>query len=298
VDIASKFQKIVQKGASTFTQMSSLIKNEVKNVAEYFKTISILIRRLLGAIQKGKAEFIKMLHKFLDDFWKAVRKYFGVVDEVFEKYFLYFSKETEKDALFRDITKKFLISTKGIVTEEQFLKIAEMIYKAFKVEMILINRGSEKYAKLFQKWYDNPIYAVFHDSKFLNGRYKEILDGPKIYFFEGLSKYGKFELTAYTIQHELIHLRLWYRMNRQYPEMAVLYKKIPRVLDELNVIGEILKQNARKIGKWDMDDIMNDLINLNDKSEWKTFLKKHFGKENIELKDLENWDITKYLKHL
>lgn len=84
MDIASKFQKIVQKGASTFTKMSSLIKNEVKNVAEYFKAISILIRRLLGAIQKGKSEFIKMLHKFLNDFWKAVRKSFGVVDEVFD----------------------------------------------------------------------------------------------------------------------------------------------------------------------------------------------------------------------
>lgn len=98
VDIASKFQKIVQKGASTFTKMSSLIKNEVKNVAEYFKAISILIRRLLGAIQKGKSEFIKMLHKFLDDFWKAVRKSFGVVDEVEQEIWKLLAKffKTEK----------------------------------------------------------------------------------------------------------------------------------------------------------------------------------------------------------
>ncbi|PQA93769.1 hypothetical protein B0A70_08245 [Chryseobacterium piscicola] len=28
-----------------------------------------------------------------------------------------------------------------------------------------------------------------------------------------------------------------------------------RVLDELNVVGEMLKQNAKKVGKWSLEDI-------------------------------------------
>ncbi|WP_430410998.1 hypothetical protein [Kordia sp.] len=52
-------------------------------------------------------------------------------------------------------------------------------------------------------------------------------------------------------------------MTKEFPELASVYKKIPRVLDELNVVGEILKQNAQKVGKWSIDDIMNDIDVIN-----------------------------------
>lgn len=119
----------------------------------------------------------------------------------------------------------------------------------------------------------------------------------------GLSKYGnKIELTAYTLQHELIHLKLWYKMTKEFPELVGLYRKIPRWLDEANVIGEILKQNAQKIGKWESDDIMNDLNKLNENlnfyPSWRKSIKDILGKEQLELKDFENWDLSKFLEKL
>jgi hypothetical protein len=54
----------------------------------------------------------------------------------------------------------------------------------------------------------------------------------------------------------------------------------------------------RKIAKWDIKDILIDIDNINNEPKWKPFLRKHFGKENIEIKDLENWDLSKYLKDI
>lgn len=84
----------------------------------------------------------------------------------------------------------------------------------------------------------------------------------------------------------------------EFPELAQLYRKIPRVLDELNVVGEMLKQNSRKIAKWDVEDIINDINIINENEIWKPYLKKYFGKDSVEIKDLENWDLSKYLKDL
>jgi hypothetical protein len=129
-----------------------------------------------------------------------------------------------------------------------------------------------------------------------------MLEGPAIYFFNGISKLGhKIEITAYTLQHELIHLKLWYKMTKEFPELASLYRSIPRWLDEANVIGEMLAQNAQKVGKWSMDDIMNDLEVLNGiikrNPSFKKEVKTIFGKERLELSDFENWDIGYILKN-
>ena len=59
-----------------------------------------------------------------------------------------------------------------------------------------------------------------------------------------------------------------------------------------------LGENSQKIGKWEVEDILIDIENINGRLEWKQFLKNHFGKETIEIKDLENWDLSKYLKNL
>lgn len=91
-------------------------------------------------------------------------------------------------------------------------------------------------------------------------------------------------------------------MTKEFPELIGLYRKVPRWLDEANVIGEILKQNAQKIGKWEFVDIENDLTILNNMLRKNPLFKKEaqrvFGKEQLQLDDFENWDFSKFLEKL
>ncbi len=293
-------------------------------LGEVFKALVSLI---FGAIKLPVAVAGKTLNGFLEALkWlyellvKGTDEFLRIIDEVFVKLKVLggealenfsklkerakniFTKETEFDALYRDITKKFFINNKGILLDHEFFKIASKISETFKIEMILIDRNSEKFAELFAKWEKSPIYAVFHDSTFVNGRYGIVLEGPAIYFFKGKANVNyvreTIEITSFTVQHELLHVKLWHKMVVEFPEFAQLYRKIPRVLDELNVVGEMLKQNSRKIAKWGIKEIQNDIDIINDNPKWKPFVKKYFGKENIEIKDLENWDLGIYLKDL
>lgn len=251
---------------------------------------------------KGTDEIIKIIDDVFAKLKRLGEEAIENVNKLKEQARNIFSRETKYDALYRDITKKFFISNKGIMSERQFFKLASKIAESFKVEMILVDRNSEKFAELFAKWEKSPIYAVFHDSTFVNGRYGIVLDGPAIYFFKGKINRNyireTIEITSYTVQHELLHVKLWHKMTIEFPELAQLYRKIPRVLDELNVVGEMLKQNSRKIAKWNIQDILIDIETINNEPRWKPYLKKYFGKENIEIKDFENWDLSKYLKDL
>jgi hypothetical protein len=58
------------------------------------------------------------------------------------------------------------------------------------------------------------------------------------------------------------------------------------------VIGEFLKQNKLKPGRWSLEEIALDFEDMMIK--WGNSIEKHFGKK-IQLKDLENWDISKHL---
>ncbi|TXF79493.1 hypothetical protein [Chryseobacterium sp.] len=247
------------------------------------------------------------LKNFVDDIWKKIADWFlknkeivkGWIDRIKKA----FSKDSKTDELFRDISKKFIVNNNGVLSKTQFLKIATQIEKHFGTKLHWIDRNSYEFRELFKKWQEEPIFAVFHSSTFKNGRYGIVLDGPAIYFFEGIHKFGnKISITAYTLQHELIHLKLWYKMTKEFPELIGLYRKIPRWLDEANVIGEILKQNAQKFGKWDLIDIENDLTILNNMLRKNPLFKKEaqriLGKEQLQLKDFENWDLRKFLEKL
>ncbi|WP_294311950.1 hypothetical protein [uncultured Chryseobacterium sp.] len=289
----SEISSVFVKGANIIGQKS----------AQAFENSIKIIREMLALFSKGK----KKLTAFFENVWKKIVEWFkknkNLLEATWIKAQKIFSQDSKYDALYRDITKKFFIQNGGVMSESQFLKLASKIKEAFKIDMLTIDKNSEKYAVLFKKWQQNPIYAVFHESTFVNGRYGVVLEGPAIYFFKGIAK-GSFgmdlivEITAYTVQHELLHLKLWHKMVIEFPELASLYRKIPRVLDELNVVGEMLKQNAKKIGKWDINDIQNDIDIINDNPKWKSFIQEHFGKDNIELADLKNWDLSKHLKKL
>ncbi|GAB0156251.1 hypothetical protein CHRYSEOSP005_15150 [Chryseobacterium sp. Alg-005] len=279
--MAAKAEQLGAKGIQLSKNLGGKIANSAQDL---YKWLEKEFLEMLEAIKSGKvAEWIR----------KKIDAIFGGGNQIYD--------ETEE--LFRDIFKKLIVNSKGVLSKEEFLKIAQQIEKHFETKLHWIDRESEEFAELYKKWYDNPIFAVFHKSTFKNGRYEIVLEGPAIYFFRGANKLGiPVEVTAYTLQHELIHMKLWYKMVKKFPEMAELYKKIPRWLDEANVLGEILKQNAQKIGKWETADIMNDLNTLNDNfrdyPHWKESLQKVLGKDHLDLKDFENWNLDEILKKL
>jgi hypothetical protein len=119
-----------------------------------------------------------------------------------------FCYNSEAEALFREI---FKLIDKGMLSEYQFAKIAKRIKAKTGVDMHLVDATAPKFKELYKKWKEEPVYAVFHSSKFKNGRYGVVLDGPAIYFFRG----GDVKLTSYTVQHELFHVKLWYTLVKR-----------------------------------------------------------------------------------
>lgn len=289
---------------SKFSEMLTEVGKVLKTFPEAMKSKMAIqqINRMLDVFYSSEKTTI-YAEKIANEIKKWLVRNKELIEATWIKVQRVFSKESKYDALYRDITKKFFIQNVEVMSETQFYKLASKIKEAFKIDMLVVDKNSEKFAGLYKKWQDNPIFAVFHEATFKNGRYGIVLEGPAIYFFKGVAK-GRFaeeiivELTAYTMQHELLHLKLWHKMVVEFPEMASLYRKIPRVLDELNVVGEMLKQNSQKVGKWSMEDIQMDVNTINKELKWKPFLKENFGKENIGVKDLENWDLSKHLKNL
>lgn len=206
-----------------------------------------------------------------------------------------FRYDSRVEALFREI---FKLINKGEISEYQFLKLAKKMKAEAGIDMHLVDATSKDFKELYKAWKESPVYAVFHSHSFKNGRYGLILDGPAIYFFRG----GDFKLASYTVQHELIHVKLWYNLVKEYGKKGglAIYNKIPNWLHEADVIGEILKQNKQKPGKWSLLDIENDLgalnYNIKTKPKWSNSFKEITKKEFLTLKDMENWDITKWLK--
>lgn len=62
-----------------------------------------------------------------------------------------FSKESKTDELFRDISKKFIVINRGVLTQNQFLKIARQIQKHFGTKLCWVDRNSYEFKDLFKK---------------------------------------------------------------------------------------------------------------------------------------------------
>jgi hypothetical protein len=79
-DIVKRFTNIIQKGASGFQKMSSLMSGKVKNALGVFKSLSELNSKLLAILKKGQKEFFELVSVWVAQFWKMVRKALGIVE--------------------------------------------------------------------------------------------------------------------------------------------------------------------------------------------------------------------------
>lgn len=104
-----------------------------------------------------------------------------------------------------------------------------------------------------------------------------------LYFFEGTASAGRiFEISSYTVQHELFHLQL-------YKEVEMITKKrIPNRIHEEYVMSQLLKTKSR----WNESDLISDLAKIND-------LRNKEGLD--EISDFEyfgKWDVKKELEKI
>jgi Metallopeptidase toxin 4 len=95
--------------------------------------------------------------------------------------------------------------------------------------------------------------------------------------------------TAYTVEHEMIHMKLWYKMTREHPEMAGLYKLTlgNDLFHEEYVLAEFMKNPS----KWSEADLINDLKVVNKaRSELKI--------DNVSLEYFKTWDFKEQLNKI
>jgi hypothetical protein len=91
---------------------------------------------------------------------------------------------------------------------------------------------------------------------------------------------GVIDITTYTMQHELFHLKLWHKLEK------ISGKKIPRRIHEEYVLSEFLKSTE----KWDLADLLNDVEVYN------RFFRE--GLPKVDLDFFKKWDLEKELKKI
>jgi hypothetical protein len=184
---------------------------------------------------------------------------------------------------------KFVIKNEGEITALQFSKIADRIFKSYKVEMHLIDQYHKEFRELFTKWQGRPLDGMWVEQTLISKNYGIKLRGPGIYLFKGVSYPNgiakTYKVTSYTVQHELFHLEFWIRLKQSYPKSySQVFHSIPDEIHETFVLSQFVK--SRKYTKWSETDMVADLEAFN----------KEFGK-SMKLDDFINFDFDKYLKN-
>ena len=182
---------------------------------------------------------------------------------------------------------KYTIQNEGVITITKFNKIAKRIKKEYGVDMFLVDRNNEQWSELFKRWQKEPLDGMWVDQPLNSKNYPGIkLDGPALYLFKGSTSRGIYEVTSYTVQHELFHFKMWNRLKELYPKNYLTkFHEIPDEIHETFVLSEFVK--AKKYTKWSDQDILADLKAFNE----------NFAR-NMKLEDFEKFDLEIYLKNL
>ena len=93
------------------------------------------------------------------------------------------------------------------------------------------------------------------------------------------------EVTAYTVEHELMHMKLWHKMTKEFPELRDQYLRISPMIHEEYVISEMLKS----VKKWDVEDVLSDIKSLN-----KNF-RRPSGLEDVGIDYFKKWNLEDHI---
>lgn len=100
--------------------------------------------------------------------------------------------------------------------------------------------------------------------------------------------YLRKSVTAYTVQHEMFHMKLWYKMTKEFPELQPLFQKTLGRANELFHEEYVLAEFMKNPNKWEEADLLNDLKNINKLRDMRNL-------PNVDLEYFKKWNLQEEL---
>lgn len=256
--------KITSEIGNTVSKTSKFVKVQT---AEAYQKTSKALQELFEMISKGGQK----LETFVDDIWKKIADWFlknkKLVEGWANKIKQYLSKDGKTEEFFRKIDKKFNLAGEEILSANDIKKLRILLKEIFDVPLEFVDQNPALKAKL-KDWATRRVAGSFN-----------MVEGKM---------YLRKSVTAYTVQHEMFHMKLWYKMTKEFPELQPLFQK---TLGRENVLFHeeyVLAEFMKNPSKWKDADLLNDLININD-------LRAKKGLPGVDLEYFKSWNLEEEL---
>ncbi|MDH6601816.1 hypothetical protein M2306_002510 [Myroides gitamensis] len=208
-------------------------------------------------------ELKKLLNKIIEWIKKNSKRFESTLSKVREAFF----KEGKTEEYFRKIEKKFNLAGEQILSTYDLKKLRRLLKETFDVPLELVDQTPKLKSKL-KDWTARRVAGSFN-------------------MVEGVM-YLRKSVTAYTVQHEMFHMKLWYKMTREFPELQPLFQK---TLGRENVLFHeeyVLSEFMKDSSKWLEVDLLNDLENING-------LRTQKGLQKVDLEYYKKWKLEEEL---
>ncbi|MGS4346458.1 zincin-like metallopeptidase toxin domain-containing protein [Myroides odoratus] len=208
-------------------------------------------------------ELRTLLNKVIEWIKKNSKRFESTLSKVREAFF----KEGKTEEYFRKIEKKFNLAGEQILSTYDLKKLRRLLKETFDVPLELVDQNLKLKGKL-KDWTARRVAGSFN-------------------MVEGVM-YLRKSVTAYTVQHEMFHMKLWYKMTREFPELQPLFQK---TLGRENVLFHeeyVLSEFMKDSSKWLEVDLLNDLKNVNK-------LRKKSNLKEVDLEYYKKWSLEEEL---
>ena len=252
--------KITSEIGNTVSKTSKFVKVQT---AEAYQKTSKALMDLVELFQAGGQK----LQTFVDDIWKKIADWFlknkKLVEGWANKIKKYLSKDGKTEELFRKIDKKFNPVGEEILSANELKNLRRLLKETFDVTIKFVDQNPALRAKL-KDWTARRVAGSFN-------------------MVEGVM-YLRKSVTAYTVQHEMYHLKLWYKMTKEFPELRPLFQKTLGFENRLFHEEYVLAQFMKNPSKWKEADLLNDLAEINRLRELKDLNK-------VDLEYFKIWNL-------
>ena len=265
----AKVGKLGSLGAK-FSEMLTEVGKVLKTFPEAMKSKTAIqqINRMLDVFYSSEKTTI-YAEKIANEIKKWLVKNKALVENWGGKIKNVFSKEGKTEEFFRKIEKKLNLAGEEILNSNDIKKLRRLLSEDFKVLLEFVDENPALKAKL-KDWKARRVAGSFN-----------MIEGKM---------YLRKSVTPYTVQHEMFHMKLWYKMTKEFPELQPLFQKtlgrqpIKELFHEEYVLAEFMKNPS----KWKEVDLLNDLKNIND-------LRDLQGLNRVKLEYYKKWNLEQEL---
>ena len=232
-----------------------------------FKAMVRLLEDIAEFLGKKGDELYQELKKLLDKILAWIKTNKQRFETTFSKIKEAFLKEGKTEEYFRRIQKRLNLAGEEILSIYDIKKLRRLLKETFDVPLELVDQNPKLKSKL-KDWKLRRVAGSFN-------------------MVEGVM-YLRKSVTAYTVQHEMFHMKLWYKMTKEFPELQPLFQKTlgreNRLFHEEYVLSEFMKDSS----KWLEADLLNDLIEVNR-------LRIEKGLPKVDLEYYKRWNLEEEL---